>query len=108
MSLLEKSGKALDDKDMSALNEIYHDDYEFTLHSAGKILYKKDVLDWIAMDDILSTNYRILYENDEIGVTHAVVKFKSDGNVQGVLSFLRFKDGKIFRQETGASNLPKE
>ena len=108
MSLLEKWGKALDDIDMTALNEIYHDDYEFTLHSAGKILYKKDVLDWVAMDDIVSTNYRILYENNEIGVTHTVVKFKSDGNVQGVLSFLRFKDGKIFRQETGASYLPKE
>ena len=108
MSLLEKWGKALDDIDITALDEIYHDDYEFTLHSAGKILYKKDVLDWVAMDDIVSTNYRILYENNEIGVTHAVVKFKSDGNVQGVLSFLRFKDGKIFRQETGASNLPKE
>ena len=108
MSLLEKWGKALDDIDMTALNEIYHDDYEFTLHSAGKILYKKDVLDWVAMDDIVSTNYRILYENNEIGVIHAVVKFKSDGNVQGVLSFLRFKDGKIFRQETGASYLPKE
>ena len=108
MSLLEKWGKALDEIDMDALSEIYHDDYQFTLHSAGKILYKKDVLDWIAMDDIISTNYRILYENDEIGVTHAIVKFKSDGNVQGVLSFLRFKDEKIFRQETGASNLPKD
>ena len=107
MSLLEKWGKALDEIDIDALSEIYHDDYQFTLHSAGKILNKKDVLDWIAMDDIISTNYRILYENDEIGVTHAVVEFKSDGNVQGVLSFLRFKDGKIFRQETGASNLPK-
>lgn len=107
MSLLEKLGKALDEIDLTALNEIYHDDYEFTLHSAGKILYKKDVLDWVAMDDIVTTNYRILYENDEIGVTHGVVKFKSDGNVQGVLSFLRFKDGKIFRQETGASNLSK-
>jgi len=108
MSLLEKWGKALDNMDIDALSEIYHDDYEFTLHSAGKILYKKDVLDWVAMDDIVSTNFRILYENDEIGVTHAVVKFKSDGNVQGVLSFLRLKDGKIFRQETGASNLPKD
>jgi len=107
MSLLEKWGIALDETDMDVLSEIYHDDYQFTLHSAGKILNKKDVLDWIAMDDIISTNYRILYENDEIGVTHAVVEFKSDGNVQGVLSFLRFKDGKIFRQETGASNLPK-
>ena len=108
MSLLEKWGKALDEIDMDVLSEIYHDDYQFTLHSAGKILYKKDVLDWVSMDDIISTNYRILYENDEIGVTHAIVKFKSDGNVQGVLSFLRFKDGKIFRQETGASNLPKD
>ena len=107
MSLLEEWGRALDEIDMDALSEIYHDDYQFTLHSAGKILNKKDVLDWIAMDDIISTNYRILYENDEIGVTHAVVEFKSDGNVQGVLSFLRFIDGKIFRQETGASNLPK-
>ena len=108
MSLLEKWGKALDETDMDALSEIYHDDYQFTLHSAGKILYKKDILDWIAMDDIISTNYRILYENDEIGVTHAIVKFKSDGNIQGVLSFIRFKDGKIFSQETGASNLPKD
>ena len=107
MSLLEKWGRALDDIDMTALNEIYHDDYEFTLHSAGKILYKQDVLDWVAMDDIVATNNRILYENDEIGVNHAVVTFKSDGNVQGVLAFFRFKNGKIFRQETGASNLPK-
>ena len=108
MSLLEKWGKALDDMDIDALSEIYHDDYEFTLHSAGKILNKKDILDWVAMNDIVSNNYRILFENDEVGVTHAVVKFKSDGNVQGVLSFLRLKDGKIFRQETGASNLPKD
>ena len=103
MSLLEKWGKALDEIDLTALNEIYHDDYEFTLHSAGKILYKKDVLDWVAIDDIVTTNYRILYENDEIGVAHGVVKFKSDGNVQGVLSFLRFKDGKIFRYSNSTS-----
>ena len=108
MSILEKWAKAVDDRDISTMSELMHDDYEFTLHSAGKILYKQDVLDWVAMDDIVSTNFRILYENDEIGVTHAVVKFKSDGNVQGVLSFLRLKDGKIFRQETGASNLPKD
>jgi hypothetical protein len=108
MSLLEKWGNALKFSDIDLLSEIYHDDYEFTLHSAGKTLNKKDVLDWVAMDDVVTENYRILYENDEIGVTHAVVKFKSDGNVQGVLSFLRFKDGKIFRHETGASNLPKK
>ena len=107
MSILEKWEKALDDRDISTMSELMHDDYEFTLHSAGKILYKQDVLDWVATDDIVATNNRILYENDEIGVNHAVVTFKSDGNVQGVLAFFRFKEGKIFRQETGASNLPK-
>ena len=107
MSILEKWAKAVDDRDIITMSELMHDDYEFTLHSAGKILYKQDVLDWVAMDDIVATNNRILYENDEIGVNHAVVTFKSDGNVQGVLAFFRFKNGKIFRQETGASNLPK-
>ena len=107
MRILEKWAKAVDDRDISTMSELMHDDYEFTLHSAGKILYKKDVLDWVASDDIVTTNNRILYENDEIGVNHAIVTFKSDGNVQGVLAFLKFKDGKIYRQETGASNLPK-
>ena len=107
MSILEKWAKAVDDRDISTMSELMRDDYEFTLHSAGKILYKQDVLDWVAMDDIVATNNRILYENDEIGVNHAVVTFKSDGNVQGVLAFFRFKNGKIFRHETGASNLPK-
>ena len=107
MSILEKWAKAVDDRDISTMSELMHDDYEFKLHSAGKILYKKDVLDWVAIDDIVATNNRILYENDEIGVNHAVVTFKSDGNVQGALAFFRFKNGKIFRQETGASNLPK-
>ena len=108
MSLLEKWAKAIDDRNISALKEIIHDDFEFTLHAAGKILYKQDIIDWVASDDIITTNNRILYENNEIGVNHAVVTFKSDGNVQGILAFLRFKDGKIFRQETGASNLPKK
>jgi hypothetical protein len=51
-------------------------------------------------------NVRILFENDEIGVEHAIVSFE-DGNTQAVLAFCTFKEGKIFTLETGASNLPK-
>ena len=107
MSLLQKWAQAIDDSDANAMSELLHDDFEFTLHSAGKILSKQDVIDWVASGDVVTSNNRILYENDEVGVNHVVVTFKSDGNVQGVLAFLRFKDGKIWRQETGASNLPK-
>ena len=107
MSLLQKWSQAIDDSDVNAMSELLHDDFEFTLHSAGKILSKQDVIDWVASGDVVTSINSILYENDEVGVNHAVVTFKSDGNVQGVLAFLRFKDGKIWRQETGASNLPK-
>ena len=95
MSLLKKWAEAIDDRNISAMGELLHDDYEFTSHSAGRTLSKQDVIDWVASDDIVTTNNRILYENNEVGVNHAVVTFKSDGNVQGVLAFLRFKDGKI-------------
>ena len=105
MSILEKWSKAIDDRDLEAMDELLHDDYEFTLHSAGKVLSKQDVIDWVASDDIVTSNNRILYENDEIGVNHAGGTFKSDGNVQGVLAFLKFKDGKIWRQETNESPL---
>ena len=107
MSILEKWSKAIDERDIDGMSKLIHDNYEFTLHSAGKILGKQDVLDWVASDDINASKVRILYENDEVGVNHSVVEFK-DGNVQGVLAFFRFKDGKVFRQETGASNLPKD
>ena len=84
MSLLQKWTQAIDDRDVNAMSELLHDDFEFTLHAAGKILSKQDVIDWVASDDIVTSNNRILYENDEVGVNHAVVTFKSDGNVLGV------------------------
>ena len=107
MSILEKYEKVFLEKDEAGMNEILHDDFKFTMHSTGNVLSKSDVIGWAMSDDITEERVRILYENDEIGVNHAVVTFKSDGNVQGVLAFLKFKDGKIWRQETGASNLPK-
>ena len=45
MSLLQKWSQAIDDSDVNAMSELLHDDFEFTLHSAGKILSKQDVID---------------------------------------------------------------
>ena len=84
MSILEKWGKAIESRNEDSMNDCIHDDYKFTLHSAGKILF----------------------ENDEVGVEHAIVTFE-EGNKQAVLAFFTFKDGKVYTHETGASNLPK-
>ena len=105
MSILEKWGKAIELKDEDAMNDCLHDDYKFTLHSAGKILSKSEVIAWGMSGDINREKVRILFENEDVGVEHAFVSFE-DGNRQAVLAFCTFKAGKIYTLENGASNLP--
>ena len=76
------------------------------MHASGKKLRKKDVVKWVGMKDILKENVRVLFENDEVGFEHAFVTFK-DGNKEAVMTFYKFKDGKVVHQETGATKLPK-
>ncbi|MGY8787194.1 MAG: nuclear transport factor 2 family protein [Fidelibacterota bacterium] len=106
MSILKKWEKAINSRDEADMGECLHDDYKFTLHSAGKTLSKSEVISWAMSGDINREKVRILFENDDVGVEHAFVSFE-DGNKQAVLSFVTFKDGKIYTLETGASNLPK-
>tara|TARA_Y100000996_G_C22463961_1_gene619257 strand:- start:197 stop:517 length:321 start_codon:yes stop_codon:yes gene_type:complete len=106
MSILEKYHKVFEEKDEAGMNEIIHDDFEFTMHASGNVLSKSDVISWAMSDDINQDKSRIVYENDEIGIHHAFVTFK-DGNTQAVMAVYKFKDGKIFSLETGATNMPK-
>ena len=106
MSILEKYHKVFEEKDEAGMNEIIHDDFKFTMHASGNILTKTDVISWAMSDDISEDKSRIVYENDEIGIHHAFVTFK-DGNTQAVMAVYKYKDGKIFSLETGATNMPK-
>ena len=106
MTILEKYHKVFEEKDEAGMNEIIHDDFKFTMHASGNVLSKSDVISWSMSDDINQDKSRIVYENDEIGIHHAFVTFK-DGNTQAVMAVYKFKDGKIFSLETGATNMPK-
>ena len=106
MSILEKYHKVFEEKDEAGMNEIIHDDFKFTMHASGNVLSKSDVITWAMSDDITEDKSRIVYENDEIGIHHAFVTFK-DGNTQAVMAVYKYKDGKIFSLETGATNMPK-
>ena len=106
MSILEKYIKVFDEKDEAGMNDIIHDDFKFTMHASGNVLSKSDVISWAMSGDINEDKSRIIYENDEIGVHHAFVTFK-DGNTQAVMAVYKFKDGKIFSLETGATNMQK-
>ena len=106
MSILKKFNKALADRDANLANEIIHDDFKFLLHSSGKTLGKKEVIEWLKTGDVKRSNVRILFENDEVGFEHSFVTF-NDGNKEAVMSYFKFQDGKIVHQETGATKLAK-
>ena len=91
MSILKKMGKALDSRDEADMNDCIHDDCKFTLHAAGKILFKSEVVSWGMSGDVNREKVRILFENDDVGVEHAFVSF-DDGNKQAVLAFYTYKD----------------
>ena len=104
MSIIKQMEKILSEGDTAAAEQLIHDDYQFLMHSTGKTLGKKDVVSWIGMKDVKKENVRILFENDEVGFEHAMVTF-NDGNKEAVMTYYKFKDGKVVHQETGATKL---
>ena len=106
MSIIERMTKIVNEGDTSEAEQLIHDDYQFLMHSSGKSLTKKDVVSWVGMKDVKKSNVRVLYENNEVGFEHAMVTF-NDGNKEAVMTYYKFKDGKVAYQETGATKLPK-
>ncbi len=106
MSILAKYNAAMEAKNETAMNELLHDDYKFTMHASGKVLDKADVIKWAMSGDIKRDKIRVLFENDEIGIEHAFVTF-DDGNTEAVIAVFKYQDGKMISLETGATKIPK-
>jgi hypothetical protein len=106
MSLLAKMDAAMAAKDEKAMNEIFHDDYKFTMHASGNVLGKADVIKWAMSGDINKDKVRVIFENDEVGVEHSFVTF-NDGNKEAVMAVYKYKDGKVVSLETGATKIAK-
>ena len=105
MSLLEKYETALENGDVKTLENLLHDEFTFVPHVGDAVMKKSHVLAFAGTGAVRSEGNRILYENDEIGVSHSIVHFTNGSTSEAVLSFVRFKDGKIFSMETGATPL---
>ena len=106
MSIIEKMTKIINEGDSAGAEQLIHDDYQFLMHSSGKSLSKKDVVGWVGMKDVKKSNVRILFENNEVGFEHSMVDF-NDGNKEAVMTYYKFKNGKVVHQETGATKLSK-
>ena len=105
MSIIEKMNKAIDEIDTLTMSELIHDDFEFYFHSSNTSIGKNELLEWIKTGDVKNEiPSRVLFENEEVGFDHSIVKF-SDGKRQAVMAHYKFKDGKVIFMETAATNL---
>ena len=106
MSIIEKMSKIVNVGDTDGAEQLIHDDYQFLMHSSGNTLSKQDILKWLGMKDVKKEKVRVLFENNEVGFEHAYVSYK-DGNKEAVMTYYKYKDGKVVHMETGATKLPK-
>jgi|TARA_B110001454_G_scaffold194736_1_gene196527 ketosteroid isomerase-like protein len=108
MSILAAYQAAFESGDVNALDTILHAEFTFTPHVGDTVMRKEDVLAFAGSGGVRTERHRVLYENHEIGVEHAIAHFSNDSTSEAVLSFHRFKDGKIISTETGATPLSED
>jgi|TARA_B110000495_G_C22743224_1_gene435678 hypothetical protein len=105
MSILTAYQAAFESGNVNALDSLLHSEFTFTPHVGDNVMRKEDVLAFAGSGSVRTEGHRVLYENHEIGVEHAIAHFSNDSTSEAVLSFHRFKDGKIISTETGATPL---
>ena len=107
MSFTEKWEKAFDSRDQDALSALLDDEFVFVRHQSGTEISKEDMLNMWTSDGprVVFKNYRVIYENDDIVVTHRFIDFPS-GDKEAVLGVMNLKNGKAIRMETGATPMP--
>ena len=100
MSIITAYNEAWENGNVEALAEIIHDDCVFNPHVGGITMSKSDILGFVSGGGTpRSENERILFENEEVGVAHSIVHFENGSTSEAVMSFMRFKDGKIIRNQ---------
>ena len=102
MSFTEKWEKAFESRDQDALSALLDDEFVFVRHQSGTEISKEDMLNMWTSDGprVVFKNYRVIYENDDIVVTHRFIDFPS-GDKEAVLGVMNLKNGKAIRMETG-------
>ena len=95
MSFMEKWDKAFESRDRDALSELLDDDFVFVRHQSGSEMSKEEMLNMWTSDGPKpdAKNLRIIYENEDILVTHRFIDFPS-GDKEAVMGVMLLKNGK--------------
>ena len=108
--IYEKLVSSWDNLQISDWLYLLHDDYNFVMHSTGKVSNMRTADPDQIIKFMNSTEYenrRCIYENEDILVKYRVAKFPSGDREACLLVHLK-KDGLLFRTETVATPLPSK
>ena len=106
MSLFEKWWDAANSNDRAQMAELLDDDFIFARHNTGEEWSKDEFLDYMLTgirDKTSCENRRLIYENDEIIVSHSILDGPAGRNA--VMLVRLVNDGKLIRAETGSTPL---
>ena len=74
MGLINDLHDAFKAKDLETLDKLMADDFVFVRHQSGTEVTKAEMLGWdwfkLGAPTVITNNFRVIYENDEIGVAH--------------------------------------
>ena len=107
MSLFKKWWDAANSKDRTKMAELLDDDFIFARHNNGEEQDKSQFLDVMltgVRDKMASENRRLIYENEDIVVSHSILDGPSGRNA--VMLVRLVKDGKFIRAETETTRIP--
>ena len=106
MSLFNKWWDAANSLDRLRMAELLDDGFIFVRHNTGEEMNKDEFIDYLMTgirDQVKSDGRRLIYENDEIIVSHSILDGPMGRNA--VMLVRLVKDGKITRMETGSTPL---
>ncbi len=106
MSLFDKWWDAANSNDRAQMAALLDDDFIFVRHNTGEEWGKDEFLDYMLTglrDKTACENRRLIYENDEIILSHSILDGPMGRNA--VMLVRLVKDGKISRAETGSTPL---
>ena len=90
------------------MERLLHDDFVVERPSKGDKFNKQQFIDLMMSgyrEDMTAHNRRLVYENDEIIVSHSILEFPN-GTKDTTLRVRLVKDGKTISQIAGATPMP--
>jgi len=109
MSIYEKMVKSFEDSSPDMYLDLLHSDYVFVRHQSDEEVSKEEwaltitgMFNTMSEGKLTFSDYRCLYENNEILVMHHMGIFP-DGTKEAILVAHVLKNGKIIRTESGAT-----